>query len=68
MTISKKDQEKLIGKISNDIGTRIAALILLEVVKMIVSGESIHVGEMKEVVEENITRTLSRYQITEKPN
>ena len=68
MTISKKDQERLIERISNKIGTTVATLVLIEVLKLVACGENIDTGKMTSIIIDNIKRTLSRYNITEKPN
>lgn len=68
MTISKKDQERLIDSISASIGKTVAALALLDVLKITMGGGSVNAEEVVGMVTDHIRRTLSRYQITEKPN
>lgn len=68
MTISKKDQEKLIELISRKVSKTIMALVLLDILKVIMTGERLDTNDMTETVTESVRGILSRYQITEKPN
>lgn len=68
MTISKKDQEKLIDLISRRVSKTIMALVLLDVLKVIVTGARLDTNDMTETVTDSVRTILSRYQITEKPN
>lgn len=68
MTISKKDQERLIDAISDNIGRTISILVLINVMRVIVTGGTVDAPEMLTMVKDSVKRTLSRYQITEKPN
>lgn len=68
MTISKKDQEKLIELISRKVSKTIMALVLLDILKVIMTGERLDTNDMTETVTDSVRTILSRYQITEKPN
>jgi hypothetical protein len=68
VTISKKDQERLIDLISRRVSKTIMALVLLDILKVIMTGERLDTNDMTETVTESVRGILSRYQITEKPN
>lgn len=68
MTISKKDQEKLIDAISKQIGINLTATVLIDLLKVVVSGEQMDSRHLCDMVTDQTRRILSRYQITEKPN